>query len=88
MGHLLEHIKENFKKRKHGVFDSKKGKDVLALVDETWARAQQEGTGVKVTIQVRNGRLQMDYDVDMGRRVGTNGGWLWQGTEDTERGLL
>jgi hypothetical protein len=65
--HVLRHsVDQPLRPGKHGVFEG----DALAIIDEAWLSAQIGGSHVQVEFQGN----RTIYRVDMGRRVGYEGG--------------
>lgn len=71
LSHVLAHTSNDLKKLYHSVFDG--GKDgVIGTIDEAWDMAQKGENLVSKTINSSNGNVE--YIVEMGRRVGYEGG--------------
>jgi len=65
--HVLRHATDNpLRTQPHGVFEG----DALAIVDEAWLSAQMGGSHVQIQVQGN----RMVYHIDMGRRIGYEGG--------------
>jgi hypothetical protein len=65
--HVLRHATDDpLRTQPHGVFEG----DALAIVDEAWLSAQMGGSHVQIQVQGN----RMVYHIDMGRRIGHEGG--------------
>ncbi len=66
--HVFEHLKPNPDKPIHSVFETDKA-GLIILIDEAW----QKRDGAYTKAQSNGNRI---YDVDMERRIGTNGEYI------------
>ncbi len=66
--HVFEHLKPNPNKPIHSVFETDKA-GLIILIDEAW----QKRDGAYTKAQSNGNRI---YDVDMERRIGTNGEYI------------
>lgn len=68
LSHVLAHTADDVKKNYHGVFDV--GDELVSTLDEAWEMAKLGGDNIVKTIQNGN----ESYIIDLGRRVGFEGG--------------
>ncbi len=70
LSHVMKHTVNDLTKVKHGVFDVP-NEGLVKTLDEAWEMIQKKGDNVVQEIQ-KDGRIK--YVVDMGKRVGFEGG--------------
>ncbi|MBX2828551.1 MAG: hypothetical protein KTR22_10315 [Flavobacteriaceae bacterium] len=68
LSHVLDHTRNNLKKKKHGVFTL--GDNLISTIDEAWEMAKKGGDNVTKSLSYGNDV----YIVEMGKKVGYEGG--------------
>ncbi|SDH43115.1 RHS repeat-associated core domain-containing protein [Chitinophaga filiformis] len=71
--HYLAHAVDDLTKMKHGVFQLGKNETVVGLLDDAWKMVKEGAKNVTSSVGT-NGNIS--YVVDMGRKIGYEGGYL------------